>query len=232
MFRYLERRRVKVTATFSQNLNCVRKTMPKTSHIYDHKVKFCIAGTIFYKIFTAKRSKQTSLTISSYELKEEPIFAPVQLPDLIGELSDLEELKIIGVNLTSLPTSIGKLTKLKTLHLHKNLLSDLPPSFGKLSNLEELDIKNNLFTNLPDPICKLPQLKRLNLSSNPLTGLPDNITKLQHLEELGLSMNVFQGNPPCGKKMPALEWIQLQDNKISSLKRLKNLCLEGHSISV
>ena len=206
--------------------------MPKTAHSYDGKVKFCIHGTILYQIFTAKRCRQTSLAISRYELKEEPIFGPAELPDLIGEISDFEELKIIGINLTSLPTSIGKLAQLRTLHLHENLLSDLPPSFGKLSNLEELDIKNNLFTTLPEPICNLHLLKRLNLSNNPLTGLPDNITELQNLEKLGLSMDVFQKNPPCGKKMPALEWIQLQDNNLSSLKKLKTLCLDGHSIPV
>lgn len=87
-----------------------------------------------------------------------------QLSERIGQLCNLEELKLGFNPLSSLPASIGDLKKLRILTLWGTNVASLPPQIGKLSELEGLDVSAcaNL-KKLPDEITKLRKLKKLCL---------------------------------------------------------------------
>jgi hypothetical protein len=68
-----------------------------------------------------------------------------EIPDCIGELSNLEELDLDNTKLNGyVPSSIGNLKNLKLLNLENNQLSGtLPDSFANLDKLENFNVKGN-----------------------------------------------------------------------------------------
>ncbi|WP_205632821.1 leucine-rich repeat domain-containing protein [Chlorobaculum limnaeum] len=50
--------------------------------------------------------------------------------------------------LTELPESLGQLTQLRLLNLRENQLTSLPESLGKLTKLQSLDLSTNRLTSL------------------------------------------------------------------------------------
>lgn len=91
-----------------------------------------------------------------------------QLPQSIGNLTELQSLFLSNQSISSLPESIGQLANLKKLHLDNNRLTILPSTIGNLSNLSSLYLQNNRLNNLPASISKLTNLNTLNVSGNPL----------------------------------------------------------------
>ena len=100
----------------------------------------------------ATRDGREELDLSSIGISE--------LPDEIGQLTNLRELILINNQLMALPETIGQLTKLKTLHLYHNQLGTLPESIRHLTKLEELQIVDNGISTLPEWICELTNLIR------------------------------------------------------------------------
>ena len=69
--------------------------------------------------------------------------------------------------LKRLPDNIGDLTALEELRINCRLHS-LPPSIGNLSNLQDLDLFNNDLTSLPIEICNLPNTCYIDVEYNDL----------------------------------------------------------------
>jgi internalin A len=86
--------------------------------------------------------------------------------------------------LTELPESIGNLTNLMTLKLMCHQLIKLPESIGNLTNLTWLALKQNKLAELPESIGNLTHLQKLNLYNNKLTKLPESIGNLTNLTEI------------------------------------------------
>src|SRR3989304_1657042 len=74
--------------------------------------------------------------------------------------------------LTELPDSLGQLTQLQFLNLSRNQLTGLPEWLGSLTRLKELDVSSNKLANLPNSLTQLTKLEMLDLSSNQLMKLP------------------------------------------------------------
>ncbi|KAG0588331.1 hypothetical protein KC19_2G235200 [Ceratodon purpureus] len=112
----------------------------------------------------------------------------MELPDTIGELSNLLELNLNCCSwLYRLPDTIGDLVKLSKLDLSGcGSLIWLPESIGKLSNLLELILDGCWrLTRLPDSIGDLVKLSKLDLRGcENLTCLLESIGKLSNLLEL------------------------------------------------
>ena len=72
------------------------------------------------------------------------------------------------MNLTELPESLGQLTQLQTLYLSGNQLTTLPEWLGRLTQLQRLDISVNRLTTLPESLGQMTQLQVLDLLVNPL----------------------------------------------------------------
>ena len=66
--------------------------------------------------------------------------------------------------LIELPESLGQLTQLHSLDLFDNQLTALPEWLGELTQLEELDVSSNQLTALPQSLSQLTQLDSLGAS--------------------------------------------------------------------
>ncbi|XP_049379045.1 TMV resistance protein N-like [Solanum stenotomum] len=97
------------------------------------------------------------------------------LPEEIGDLENLEELRASLTLISQPPSSIVRLNKLKLLVFanYSNLIDGgLPEDIGSLSTLEDLSLEGN-FEHLPQSISELGALLCLSLSGQRLTKLPE-----------------------------------------------------------
>ncbi|GAB3704993.1 hypothetical protein GCM10027592_36940 [Spirosoma flavus] len=79
-----------------------------------------------------------------------------RLPERIHELTNLEELNLMGQQLTELPESLCDLPKLKRLYLSRNQLTKLPKNLSRLRSLVCLDVRNNPIQAWPDGFWEMP----------------------------------------------------------------------------
>jgi Leucine-rich repeat (LRR) protein len=93
-----------------------------------------------------------------------------------------------GNALTSLPESLGRLTGIAQLRVSHNLLTEVPESLGDLDSIRELSLRGNALTSLPESLRKLTSLEKLDLSHNALRELPE------WLSDLGPRTRVVRGN--------------------------------------
>ncbi|KAM0023272.1 putative leucine-rich repeat domain superfamily [Helianthus debilis subsp. tardiflorus] len=172
-----------------------------------------------------------------------------QLPDSIGNLSDLHSLSLTNCsNLRSLPNSICKLKSLRTLRLTDCLnLQELPEKLGDLHHLEDIGVSGTRITQLPDSIQRMPYLHTLllnnckQLKSVPGRNLglslirvlalrdcnltdndiPNDIWELSSLMVLDLSGNNFSCLPSGLGQLHSLQ--VLYASECTSLRKLPNL---------
>ena len=118
-----------------------------------------------------------------------------------------------GINqqLTQLPNDIGQLTNLKQLYLEWNNLSIIPESFTQLISLENLAISNNWLTYLPSDFGDLSSLEFVDLGYNQLTEIPESIGELQNIEYLWLFNNQLSSVPESICDLP-LTWSGMDVN--------------------
>jgi len=101
-----------------------------------------------------------------------------QLPDNIGQLSELTSLYLEKHDLTELPESFTSLSSLANLYISNNWLTTLPENFGNLTNLIILDLGYNQLGSIPESIGGLGSLEYLFLFNNQLVSLPETICNL------------------------------------------------------
>jgi Leucine-rich repeat (LRR) protein len=85
-----------------------------------------------------------------------------------AQLLNEKELNLYGVLLTELPETLGQLTQLQSLDLSQNFLTTLPDWIGNLNQLQSLYLSYNKFTDLPPSLAQLEKLQTLDLNANPL----------------------------------------------------------------
>ncbi|KAI9095225.1 hypothetical protein DFS34DRAFT_627120 [Phlyctochytrium arcticum] len=101
-------------------------------------------------------------------------------------MKNLTNLSIASNRLTSLPDTIGFLTKLVELKASDNLLDTIPASISKLQKLTTLYLDSNRITYLPSEIGQVKLLATLDLSKNPLQVVPAELNRLKFLRTLTL----------------------------------------------
>ena len=142
------------------------------------------------------------------------------LPESLGNLTDLIDLDLAKNQLTSLPDSIGNLTNLESLQLFRNQLTSLPDSIGNLKNLTVLRLDENRLTRCPESLRNLTNLTELNFGGNRLTNLTelvDILKDLTNLKELNLSDNQLTSLPESFGNLTSLTKLSLSDNQLTSL---------------
>ncbi|MEM6715467.1 MAG: COR domain-containing protein [Cyanobacteria bacterium P01_C01_bin.147] len=159
------------------------------------------------KIAEALQTGATELDLSC-EWNADDSVKLSELPDSLGQLTQLRSLNLSENQLTALPESLGQLTQLRSLNLSYNQLTALPESMGQLTQLQELDLYGNQLTTLPESLGQLFQLQTLNLGGNQLTVFP-GFTTLLNLRKLILSGNQFQAFPDTLQAITSLESIHL-----------------------
>ncbi|KAF0042666.1 hypothetical protein F2P81_006198 [Scophthalmus maximus] len=142
------------------------------------------------------------------------------LPCALGELQELQQLRVSHNQLTSLPAETCTLKNLCVLTMQQNLLENLPEELGQLENLTELDLSNNQLEDLPSSLGRLTRLQKLNLCGNKLSCLPDSLAQLTNVKLLDCSRNQLTDIPASLSEMLALEQLYLRHNKLRLLPQL------------
>jgi internalin A len=164
----------------------------------------------------ARKNRATKLNLSDTNLTE--------LPESLGQLTQLKSLNLSNNQLTELPEFIGQLTQLQTLVLSLNELTELPEFIGQLIQLQTLELPYNQLTELPESVSQLTQLESLVLSHNKLTKLPESVSQLTQLESLDLTHNELTFLPESISRMAELKRLYLDDNQLTGLpESLRNL---------
>jgi len=140
-----------------------------------------------------------------------------ELPDWIRNLTNLSVLSLGANEFTEIPAVIGKLTNLTTLSMHVNQLTSLPDSVGDLSNLSTLGLEDNQLTHLPDSIGNLSNLRTLGLEDNQLTRLPDGVGDLTNLTTLSLHINQLSDLPDWMGNLTNLSTLSVGANQLTHL---------------
>jgi len=135
----------------------------------------------------------------------------------IGTLDNLYWLGLQNNNLKNVPIEVGNLEKLTTLQLGGNGLSEIPSQIGQLEMLERFDLRNNNLTMLPSEFGQLAHLAGLNLSENQISTLPDEFGNLQALTSLDLSDNPWQEFPIAVTKLSKLGWLYINNSLLTAL---------------
>ncbi|CAI7781530.1 unnamed protein product [Closterium sp. NIES-54] len=194
-------------------------------------------GSPFPASFT-ELSSLTSLELDNCELG-------VQLPEALGELTSLRELKISVSHIRTLPVSLLQLTRFQTLRIIAcSSLSEVPPSWicswglrgCRYCALRKLSLDGVRMRCWPEESGRLPcleQLERLRLSGT--SELPNPLPLIPHLRHL--ATRTLQENMAAALlQLRELE-LNLGQNveelpgSILELTSLTSLTLEAHSLA-
>ncbi|KAL3675293.1 hypothetical protein R1sor_025241 [Riccia sorocarpa] len=144
----------------------------------------------------------------------------VSLPEGLGQLSSLRDLTIRYCgNLKMLPETIGDLSSLTSLQLHGVALHSVPESLGRLSCLTHLTVIycEDLKT-LPETIGDLSSLTSLDLSGSGLHSLPESLGRLSRLTSLDLShCRYLKTIPETIGNLTKLRNLDLSESAVHSL---------------
>ncbi|MGD8762363.1 MAG: P-loop NTPase fold protein [Desulfobacteraceae bacterium] len=181
------------------------------------------------KIDQALQEGETELDLS------EMLFT--ELPESIGQLTNLQFLTLEANRLSTLPESVGRMTNLQFLNLDANQLTTLPESIGQLTNLQTLNLYANQLTTLPESIGQLTNLQAFHVGGNQLSTLPESIGQLTNLQALHLPGNKLSTLPESIGQLSNLRTLDLKDNQlttlpksITQLENLKDLYIEENPL--
>ncbi|KAF8042067.1 hypothetical protein BT93_A0613 [Corymbia citriodora subsp. variegata] len=168
------------------------------------------------------------------------------LGSLIGDLGELRELYLHGVNMSAegsewcdaLSSSVPKLEVLSMSSC--SLSGPINPSLASLANLSVIQLDgNNLSLTVPSFLANFSNLKTLSLREVGLQGeFPREVFQVQTLQTLDLSRNqLLQGSLPEFPENGSLQTLVLSDTNISgrlpdsigSLRDLSRIELSGCS---
>jgi len=153
------------------------------------------------KIEQARRSKATELDFSQMGLTE--------LPETLGQLTQLQSLVLSHNQLNELPEWLGKLTLLHTLNVGGNRLTTLPKWIYNLNRLHTLSLYANRLVEIPKEIQKLSTLKSLNLFNNNLQAFPEHIINLRSITDLTIGGNNFSELPNTMMSFSKMESLRI-----------------------
>lgn len=115
------------------------------------------------------------------------------LPKQLFDLPRLKDLYLIECKLDRLPPEIGNLRQLEGIRLNDNFLEEFPDEFFNLIHLKKLSANNNKISKLSSKTKNLQDLRVLLLKENNLKFLPEEISKLLNLQVV----NVFYNKLTC-----------------------------------
>lgn len=125
-----------------------------------------------------------------------------------------KHLDLSNKDITELPEEIGELTEIESLDLSFNHISELPESIVKLTNLKELFLMRNCVKSLPADIGKLQNLKSLDVSYNPIKSLPAQMGDLVNLQTFDASFCLLHSIPPEMVNLQKITRIHFDENPI------------------
>nr|XP_019702558.1 putative disease resistance protein RGA3 isoform X2 [Elaeis guineensis]XP_019702559.1 putative disease resistance protein RGA3 isoform X1 [Elaeis guineensis] len=129
-----------------------------------------------------------------------------ELPDGLGNFTNLQYFKLWAGRIIRLPESECRLHHLQTLVLECGSLAKLPDGLGNLTNLLYFKLRSNVIERLPRSICQLSNLQKLNIQScRNLVELPSGIGSLTNLRLLDTAFTGIHYLPVGIKKLTNLQ---------------------------
>ncbi|CAH1266412.1 LRRIQ4 [Branchiostoma lanceolatum] len=151
------------------------------------------------EVFELFKGKTSALTmVEAYHCRL------TSIPEEIGQLQKLRELRLDNNMLTQLPQAITTLPNLQYIDLSWNKIDTLPDGFSRLQ-LRQLYLLSNRFKEIPEEVCSLLQLDTFSVSYNPLKCLPDKISQLRGLRTMYMSRCQFDEFPRQVLQLEGLE---------------------------
>jgi Leucine-rich repeat (LRR) protein len=140
------------------------------------------------------------------------------LPEAVGDLTELTDLRINGNKLTGvIPDAVYSLAKLQKLYLQNNdLTGSLSPKLGQLTELTELyiDRNKNFGGTIPAEIGALTKLTGINISQTAIGGaIPQALTGCKALKNFMAYSTQLSGEiPDFWDQLPNIGVLQLYSN--------------------
>ena len=139
------------------------------------------------------------------------------LPEAVGDLTELTDLRINGNKLTGeIPDVVYGLTKLEKLYFQNdNLTGALSPKLAQLTELTELyvDRNANMTGSIPKEIGSLKKLARINISQTGIGGeIPAELGQCDALLQFMAFKTKLSGELPDIWDMPVLQTVMLHTN--------------------
>lgn len=142
------------------------------------------------------------------------------VPQAIGNLVHLRELKLDTNDLKSVPAELASLVHLERLSLSNNSLKSLPDELAKLKSLRSLHLANNAFEVMPACVFDMSSLAFLDMTSNKLTSLDKSLLRLSgSLLFLSVFDNYLTRIDGWIGRMTRLEQFWFGSNKLSRVPR-------------
>ncbi|BAU12688.1 Miro domain-containing protein [Leptolyngbya sp. NIES-3755] len=128
-------------------------------------------------------------------------------------LGKVEKSEWIGNSLTEIPAILFELTELQEIDLRKNQITVIPDAIAQLKNLTKLGLNHNQIMVIPDAIAQLKNLTSLDLGTNQISSIPDTISQLENLTYLNLGTNQFAVIPEVVMQLSSLNFLGLHNNQ-------------------
>ncbi|BAZ27731.1 Miro domain-containing protein [Cylindrospermum sp. NIES-4074] len=152
-------------------------------------VQYCGFLEVPQPIFELKNLKNLDIHMSSYMDRRSHFL----ISSRIGNLHQLQKLKISGSFIYALPDEISNLSALEELDLQCYYLNKLPNNIGNLHNLKELHFfGSKSITSLPDSLSRLTNLQTLTLMDLRTGHIPEVLFKMPFLQILRLDSDAPQ----------------------------------------
>ncbi len=159
-----------------------------------------------------------------------------KLPESIGMLRLLTELRASYCGLQSIPKSIENCQKLEVLDVSNNQLTTLNLNFERLPHVKTLAIVHNKLTDIPASLYTLDSLKKLDLSDNELVELPEGIEQMEQLISLAMNNNKLIHIPSGIADLANLTYLSAYNNDllgfvyVAKLTQLETLYIGDNSM--
>lgn len=101
--------------------------------------------------------------------------------------SELKDLNLSDLDLTSIPSAIRLLRSLRFINFQNNQLTILPSEICDLEDLEILNLGNNDLQKIPSELFQLSKLKILILDNNPINALPVDLFLMKNTCKISLT---------------------------------------------
>lgn len=158
------------------------------------------------------------------------------VPEGIGKLDKLFDIRIANTNIEQLPKGLFQLPNLKSLFLDDNKLRSLPETI-KLPQLRSISLRKNRLENLPAALAEQPQLSNIYLEDNVWKSLPDSFSAtkaelhLNLIDKKRLLDYTYRGADNKGASKHNNElFLAKNDSQLNSMMNhaIKNTVLESH----
>ena len=139
------------------------------------------------------------------------------VPELLGQLTQLQSLDLSGNQLTVVPDSLGQLARLQSLNLSGNQLATLPIWLGQLTQLQSLDLTNIGLSSFPIWLRTTTSLINLDVSENSIPEIPSWISELSKIEWFSADANELVYLPDELGDLPHLRWLRIGSGRGGNL---------------